>query len=260
MNRYDTALVCKAQGGPERHSEVARRAPAANRKAANKASIGNSLLGALPHAVYRRLLAAGLAPVVLKFGEVLHEPEVPIPYVYFPIDCVISLLASVHGHLALKVGLVGHEGMVGSPLALGNYASPRRAVVQGTGTAMRMASAPFRKQILQSKPLQKVMYRWVHALIGQMSQSAVCNQFHALQGRLALYLSMIGERASSREIHLTHEFLARALGARRVGVTVAANTLQKHNLIKCSRGKITILDRKRLGAAACHCYAIIKRI
>jgi hypothetical protein len=112
----------------------------------------NSLLASLPDAGYQRLLA-GLEPVTLKFGEVLHEPGVPIRYVYFPIDCVISLLATAERHLALAVGLVGHEGMIGSPLALGMHVSPRRALVQGTGTAMRMESALFRKEVRQSEPL-----------------------------------------------------------------------------------------------------------
>jgi CRP-like cAMP-binding protein len=225
----------------------------------NEASIANSLLAALPHAEYQRLLA-GLEPVTLKFGEVLHEPGVPIRYVYFPIDCVISLLTTVEGHQALQVALVGREGIVGIPLALGIHVSSRRALVQGPGTAMRMESTPFRKEVLQSKPLQQALYRYKHALIGQIAQSAACNQFHSLQARLARYLLMTGDCARSREIRLTHEFLARMLGVRRVGVTNAASALEKRKLIKCGRGKIAILDRKRLSAASCECYQIIRRI
>lgn len=221
--------------------------------------MNNGLLAALPRAEYQRLLA-GLEPVTLNFGEVLHEPGVPIRYVYFPIDCVISLLMSVKGHQALEVGLVGHEGVVGSPLALGIRASLHRALVQRTGAAMRMESAIFRKEVLQSKPLRQARYRYNNALIGQIGQSAGCIQFHSVQARLARYLLMTGDCAGSREVPLTHEFLARMLGVRRVGVTVAAGFLQKRKLIKCGRGKITILDRKRLNAASCECYQIIKRI
>lgn len=220
---------------------------------------GNSLLAALPHAEYQRLLA-GLEPVTLKFGEVLKEPGVPIRYVYFPIDCVISLLTKVEDDQALEVGLVGHEGMVGIPLALGIHVSSRRALVQGTGTAMRMKSALFRKEFLQSKPLQQALYRYNHALTGQIAQSAACIQFHPVQARLARYLLMTADRARSREIRLTHEFLADMLGVWRVGVTNAAGDLQKRKLIKYGWGKITILDRKRLSAASCKCYRIIKRI
>ena len=252
--------MSRRQGNPEaRGAGAATRAPGATRDAAIRASSANGLLAALPHAEYRRLHPA-LEPVKLTYGEVLHEPGVPIRYVYFPLDCVISLLTTVKGHKALEVGLVGHEGMVGIPLALGIHASYHRALVQRTGTAMRMESAPFRKEFLQSKPLQKVLYRYEHALTGQIAQSAACNRFHALQARLARYLLMTGDRARSMVVRLKHEFLARMLGVRRVSVTHAASALQKRKLIKCRRGEITILDRNRLGAVSCECYQIIRRI
>jgi CRP-like cAMP-binding protein len=236
MNTRDTARAQKAQRGP-----------------------GNSLLAALPDAAYQRLLA-GLEPVTLKFGEVLKEPGVPIRYVYFPIDCVISLLATVEDDQALEVALVGNEGMVGISLALGIHVSFRRALVSGAGTAMRMKSALFRKECLQSKPLQQALYRYKHALTGQIAQSAACIRFHPVQARLACYLLMTAERARSREIRLTHIFLARMLGVWRVGITNAASALRKRKLIRYSRGKITILDQKGLSAASCKCYQIIKHM
>ena len=220
----------------------------------------NSLLTALPHAEYQRLLAAGLEPVTLKFGEVLHEPGVPIRYVYFPIDSVVSLLMTVTGHHALKVGLVGYEGIVGIPLALGIHTSYRRASVQRAGTAMRMESALFRKEILHGKALQQILFRFKHALVGQIAQTAVCKQFHSVQARVVSYLLMTRDRARSNEFRLTQAFLAGMLGVRRSSVTLAASILQKRALIKQSRGEITILDQKGLSAASCECYRIIKRI
>ncbi|HVC10283.1 MAG TPA: Crp/Fnr family transcriptional regulator [Burkholderiales bacterium] len=240
--------------------EMANRTPPAIRAVANQAPTANGLLAALPHAEYRRLLAAGLEPVTLKFGEVLHEPGVPFRYVYFPVDCVISLLTAVGGHQALEVALVGHEGMVGISLALGSEVSLHRAVVQGTGTAMRMEAGSLRGALLQSKPLQQALHRFKHALVGQISQSAACNRFHSVEARLARYLLMSCDRARSTEICFGHEFLASMLGVRRVGVTIAVGALRKRKLIKCGREKITILDRRHLGAASCECYQIIKRI
>ena len=219
----------------------------------------NSLLAALPLAENQRLLAA-LEPVTLKFGEVLKEPGVRIRHVYFPVDCVVSLLTPIEGHEALQVGLVGNEGMVGMPLALGIHVSSHRALVQVGGTALRMKSSAFRKEFLQNQPLQQAIYQYKHALTGQLSQSIACNQFHSLRARFARYLLMTADRAGTREIRLTHEFLARMLGVRRPGVTRAAGDLEKRKLIQCGRGKIAILDRKRLGASSCACYRIIKRM
>jgi CRP-like cAMP-binding protein len=236
---------------------AARRALRESAREVPEVPIANSLLAALSPADYRAL-RAGLEPVTLKFGEVLHEPGVPIRYVYFPVDCIVSLLMTVEGHQPLAVGLVGHEGMVGIPVALGIDVSSTRAVVQETGTAMRMESAFLREELLQSKPLQEGLYRYKHALVGQIAQSVACNQFHTLQARLARYLLMTADRARRRELRLTHGFLAGMLGVRRAGVTLAALALQKRMLIEYSRGKVTLLDRRGLNAIACGCYKIVK--
>jgi CRP-like cAMP-binding protein len=162
------------------------------------------------------------------------------------------------GHPPLAIGLVGHEGMVGIPLALGIDVSSARALVQEPGTAMRMESAFFREELLRSKPLQEGLHRYKHALVGQIAQSVACNQFHPVQARLARYLLTTGDRARRKELRLTHEFLADMLGVRRAGVTLAALALQKRRLIEYRRGKVTLLDRRGLNALACVCYRIVK--
>ena len=222
-------------------------------------TLANSLLAALPRAEYARLLA-GIEPVSLRIGEVLHESGVPIQHAYFPINCVIALLIPVKSRLAVKVALVGYEGMVGSPLALGISTSTRRAVVQVSGTAVRIEAGFFCKEILQSKPLQRALFRFKHALIGQIAQSAVCKQCHSVQSRLARFLLMTAERARSNEIRITHEYVAQMQGVRRAAIGIAAKALQKRKAIQYSRGTITVLDRKRLATASCDCYQVIKRL
>jgi CRP-like cAMP-binding protein len=238
---------------------VANRAPEASLEPANRVSVANGLLAALPYAEYQRLVA-GLEPVTLTLGEVLHAPGAPIQHVYFPIDCLVSLLTAVDGRHALEVGRVGHEGMVGIPLALGADVSPVRALVQVTGTAMRMEAAAFRKELLPSLPLQRVLYRYTHALMAQFSQTAACNNYHAVKARLARWLLMTHDRVRSNEFRLTHELVAEMLGIRRAGVSTAAGVLQKQKLISYRRGNIRILDRKGLEAAACKCYRIVKNV
>jgi len=226
-------------------------------QAARPASIENSLLAAIPRKEYRRL-AAGLETVTLTFGEVLYEPGEPIRHVYFPNKSLVSLLTLADGHLALEVGLIGREGMVGIPLVLGHNVSPVRALVQGTGTAMRMPAAPFREEFGLSLQLQQELYRYIHTLMAQISQTAACNRFHVVEARLARWLLMTHDRVKSDQFRMTHEFLAHMLGVRRVGVTKAAQALQKRKLISYSRGDITVLDRDGLVAAACECYEVVK--
>ena len=219
--------------------------------------IENSLLAAVPRKEYRRLLA-GLEPVTLTFGEALYEPGETIRHVYFPGASLVSLLTLADGHLALEVGLIGREGMVGIPLVLGHNVSSVRALVQGTGTAMRMAAAHFREEFRLSLPLQQELYRYTHTLMAQISQTAACNRFHVVEARLARWLLMTHDRVKSDQFRMTHEFLGHMLGVRRVGVTKAAQALQERKLIRYSRGDITVLDRRGLEAAACECYEVVK--
>lgn len=219
--------------------------------------IANSLLAALPLKDYQRLLPQ-LEEVSLVFGETLYDPGALIRHVYFPTDSLVSLLTLVEGHLALEVGLIGREGMLGVSVALGVRNSPVRALIQGTGTAMRMKTADFLGELKISAPLQKEIFLYTHALMTQVTQTAACNRFHVVEARLARWLMMTRDRVNSDTFQLTQEFLAHMLGVRRVGVTKAASALQRKKLISYSRGNIRILDLKNLEAASCPCYQIVK--
>ncbi len=214
---------------------------------------GNRLLAALPEREYARL-ADGLDAVVISYGDVLYEPGEPMREVYFPCDCLVSLLTLVEGHRAIEVGLVGREGLIGARLALGAADSSMRALVQGSGTALRMSSARFIKEFRRCPALQRTLFQFTDNLMNQVSQTAACNRFHVVEARLARSLLMAAERMSSASFHLTHEFLADMLGVRREGVTVAASALQKRKLISYRRGNITILDRRGLATVSCSCY------
>ena len=236
--------------------DAASRAAAADREAANEASIANSLLAALPCGEYQRLLA-GLEPLPLTLGEVLHEPGAQIRHVYFPVDCVISLLTTAADHQTLEVGLVGYEGMVGISLVLGAESSSVRALVQVTGTAMRMNAERFHSAFRQCLPLQRELYRYAYAKLALARQTIACHRFHSFEARLARWLLMTGDRVRSNEFFLTQAFPAEMLGVRRATVNEAAASLQQRDLIGYSRGTIRIIDRKGLEAASCRCYTRI---
>ena len=222
-----------------------------------QADAPNRLLAALPAKEYERLLA-GFEPVKLTYGEVLYEPGEQMRHVYFPSDCVVSLLTVVEGHRALEVGLVGREGMVGSRLALGITTASVRALVQGTGTAVRIKSARFLREFHRSPALQRALLHFTDTLMNQVTQTAACNRFHLVEARLARLLLMTHERLPSGEFHLTQEFIADMLGVRRAGVTAAASALQRRKLIRYRRGTITILDQQGLEASSCSCYQHVK--
>jgi CRP-like cAMP-binding protein len=219
----------------------------------------NRVLASIPSRDFRRLQQE-LEPVELKFGQALYEPGKPIRHVYFPVDCLISLLTAVDKRRSLEVGMVGSEGMAGMPFILGIGVSGVRAIVQGGGGALRMASAPFRIEFDRNRPLRDALFRYTYALMAQISQTAACNRFHEAEARLSRWLLMTRDRVGSDDFPLTHEFLAHMLGMRRVGVTEAASELRRRKLIAYSRGEIQILDVRGLKASACSCYRIVTKV
>ena len=234
--------------------------PLAKRALALAASqAANNLLAALPRQDYQRMLAE-MDPVTLSYGEVLYEPGQRVRQVYFPSDAHVSVLVVVESGKALEVGLIGREGVVGIGLALGVEHSSVRALVQGSGTALRMPAGAFLEELARCAPLQRELHRYAYAKLAQARQTAACNRFHLVEARLARWLLMTGDRVRSDRFHLTHEFLADVLGVRRVGVTNAAGNLQRRKLIGYRRGDITILDRGGLEGASCPCYAIVRNL
>lgn len=217
----------------------------------------NRLLAALPKKEYQRLLPE-LEQVPLTFGDILYEPGDNIKHVYFPNDGIISLLSRVESRKLLEVGIVGNEGVAGLPVLLGVSVSLNRGLVQSAGTAMRMKTAALRREFKQDGALQRLLHRYLHSLLTQISQSAVCNRFHTVETRLARWLLMTHDRVGSDEFRLTQEFLSNMLGVRREAVSKADGILQKRGFVNYTRGHITILDRAGLEAAACQCYRVIK--
>jgi len=218
------------------------------------AAAENQLLARLPRRDRVRLQAVAES-VWLEPGRVLCEPGDRMRSVYFPNDCFISLATAIDVEPALEVGMVGSEGMLGAQLALGVGTSGLHASVQGAGTAWRVDAMSFRRQLALSVALRRVLHRYLCVLMAQLATSATCTRFHCVEPRLARTLLMSQDRVHGDSFHLTHEVLARMLGARRVGITRAASELQRRRLISYHRGAITVIDRPGLERAACGCYA-----
>ena len=190
----------------------------------------------------------------LVVHETLAEPGSKIRNVYFPVASFVSLLTPMEGEDILEVALAGNEGMYGAPVALGVDISPLHALVQGGGSAWQMSATAFRREIGRMPALRACVDRYIYVLMTQLSHTAGCNRFHVVEQRVARWLLMTADRAHSASFRITHEFLARMLGVRRVGITKAAGALQARKLIQYARGNVTILDRKGLERASCTCY------
>ena len=218
----------------------------------------NQLLAALPRADYKRLLPH-LELVPLPLGWALYESGSEQGFVYFPITSIVSLLCVMADGASAEIAVAGYEGVVGIALFMGGETTPSRAVVQSAGYAYRLKASMLKAEFVRGGNLQHRLLRYTQALITQMTQTAVCNRHHAVDQQLCRWLLLSLDRLSSNELAMTQELIANMLGVRREGVAEAAGKLQAAGLIHYSRGKITVLDRAKLEARVCECYAVVKK-
>jgi CRP-like cAMP-binding protein len=218
----------------------------------------NRLLAALP-AGDLAWLRPQLESVEFASRSILHAPGEPVTGVHFPETGWISMLATLENGDAAEVGLVGREGMVGLPLLLGTDRSPFEAMVQSSGSALRLPADAFQEALERSAALHRLLLRYALAFSVQVAQTAACNGRHHIEQRLARWMLMAHDRSEGDGFPMTHEFLSMMLGVRRAGVTVAAGALQRAGLIQYERGRMTITDRDGLEAGACDCYDLVRR-
>jgi CRP-like cAMP-binding protein len=229
----------------------ARKAPSLDPKA-------NRLLASMPDADYQAL-AAHLEPMAMPLGMAVYESGGAQGFVYFPTDSIVSLLYVLENGASTEIAVTGKEGLVGISLFMGGETTPSRAVVQSAGQGYRVRAAVLKKRFQAGGDVQLLLLRFTQALITQMTQTAVCNRHHAVDQQLCRWLLLMLDRLSSSEVRMTQELIANMLGVRREGVTEAAGKLQSEGLIEYSRGRIRVLDRARLEASVCECYAVVKR-
>ncbi len=219
--------------------------------------ITNDILAALPEEEMSRI-KDNLELIELPLGTVLYESGETLKNVYFPTDAIVSLLYVMEEGDSAEIAVVGKEGVVGVSLFMGGESTPSRAVVQSAGWAFRLKAPLMKSEFDRAGILMHLLLRYTHALITQMSQTAVCNRHHSLDQQLCRWLLLSLDRLTGDELVMTQELIANMLGVRREGVTQAALNLQKAGLISYARGRIKVLDRKGLEERTCECYAVVK--
>jgi CRP-like cAMP-binding protein len=218
----------------------------------------NAILSALSAAELKRI-RRHLELVEMPLGKVVYESGRHLDHVYFPTDSIVSLLYVLENGASAEIAVVGNEGVVGVSLFMGGETTPSRAVVQSAGSAFRMSGATMKEEFTRGRTMQHLLLRYTQALITQMAQTAVCNRHHSVDQQLCRWLLLSIDRLAAPELTMTQELIANMLGVRREGVTEAAGKLQKAGVISYRRGHITVLNRPKLEAMSCECYAVVRR-
>ena len=202
-------------------------------------------------------LTPHLECVSLPLGTIIHREYEPINYVYFPNQAIISLVATMENGATTEISLIGKEGMVGLPVILGGKSITYKAVVQVTGTAMRIKAQTIKEQFERFPELRKIILLYIQIRLTYISQLAACNRQHKIETRLARWLLLVQNCLKTEHLPLTQEFIANMLGTNRAGVTIAAQKLQSQGIISYTRGTITVENRHKLETTACECYQIM---
>lgn len=217
----------------------------------------NGLLAVLPDEDRLRLTSM-LERVQLSAGQAIQDAGEALTHAYFPMSAIVSVLFVTESGGSAEIAVVGREGMIGIPIFMGGGSTPARAVVQSAGTAFRISAGALRTEFARSQPLRQVLLRYTQALIAQMAQIAVCNRHHTVDQQLCRWLLMRLDRGSGNNVTATQEFISHMLGVRRESVTDAASALQRANVIRYQRGRITVLDRPGLERGSCECYEVVR--
>jgi len=205
-----------------------------------------------------KLLTPHLRPAHFDQQRVLFEADEKIRHVYFPIGAVVSLVVTLSTGETIEAAMVGMDGVVGASAALDGKISLSRGIVQLGGEIVVCDINALKSAALQSPKLLSLLVRHEQTVYAQAQQSAACFATHQVEARLCRWLLRARDLSGSDDLPFTQEYLAQMLGVRRTSVTAVAHTLQEAGLIKHTRGKIEIVNAKKLQQSACECYESVK--
>ncbi|KQT46520.1 CarD family transcriptional regulator [Methylobacterium sp. Leaf456] len=200
------------------------------------------------------LLQPHLEPVDLPVGLVVIEPDQPITHAVFPETGLCSVIANLQERNSVEVGLFGRDGFVGTALVLGSTRVPHQTFMQVSGTGLRIEAEALTRAIEASPSLRRLLLRYIQTFLIQTAQTALANASAPAEERLARWLAMYHDRQDGDELSVTHEFLSLMLGVRRPTITVALQMLEGAGLVRAQRGRVRVLNRAGLIAAAGPAY------
>lgn len=198
----------------------------------------------------RALLKRHLELVELEHDTLLVNAQKPIQYAHFLESGIAArIFGGVIGR-PIETNLIGCEGMTGTTLLLGSDRSPHDTVMQTSGHGYRVAATTLLKLIQVSPSLHIYLLQFVHVLSTQTAYTALSNASNSVEERLARWILMYADRSPNDEVRITHRKLSEVLGISRPSVTLALQSLEGQQLLRCQRGRVTLCDRAKLSVFA----------
>jgi CRP-like cAMP-binding protein len=219
---------------------------------------GNQLLDALS-ASDRALIAAHLETVAYVKGDTVFETGDAVAHITFPCGpAVVALVVTTRDGRTAETATIGHEGAVGGIVSHGRLPASANALVQVGGSMVRLETERLQEAIGRSATLRDLFARYADCLLAQLLQTAACNALHPIEQRCLRWLMTLQDRIGGDTLPITHELLAAMLGVQRTYLTRILRVLQDQGLIRVGRGRITVVDRQAVSAAACECHARVR--
>ena len=219
----------------------------------------NKILRNLPQSESNRI-SEHLEQIHFDQGTTVYAAGDAVRYAYFPTRGLLSLVSTTESGYSVELAMVGNEGMVGLSVISKMGISPYEVVTRLETDALRIKATVLQEEFEKGGELQHLMLGYVSMLLAQLSQTSLCHRFHSIEEALSRWLLAVQDRVCSDTLNLTQESISAALGAPRTSVTTAAGALQRAGLIRYSRGKIWIVNRRELEAKSCECYRTMRDV
>lgn len=208
----------------------------------------------------RKRIEPHLQETPFERGQMLYDAGQAVSDVWFPLSGVVSLMTILDDDRMIETAAIGREGLIGVTCGPMNARAASRAITQTAGSAACCSSEVFSEALEKSEAMRLSLARYTEALFAQVQQTAACNAQHRLDERLARWLLTLHDRADGDAFQLTQADIAGMLGVRRATVSEVGAQLEDKGLIRRGRGKVEVLDRDALEAAACGCYGMMRKV
>ncbi len=248
LNQFEAASFSSISDQPTRYDSGSFQGVPAERSGNNKIlnSLSNQAL---------KILQDSLKSVYFTRGKQVYCPDEAIRFVYFPETAVFSEYKIVEDGRMIEIVMTGREGVTGVTSLFNAHAAENFTQILQAGHALQMDSEFLSAKLNDCPKIKESIFEYFNEFVNQISQRVLCNGFHLIENRLCSWLLMLQDRTRSSKLNLTHEQIALALGAHRPSITQITKKLRDEKIINYTRGAIFILDRDKLKADACSCYA-----